>query len=278
MMTANSSSKILVSFFKIVSVIIAIVSAIFLIESAGRGLLNSTRLTENTKNIIVAITESAAAVMIYILLFQLYDKRKISELSLSSFFKYATVGFLGGLIFQSLFVLIIFLAGGYTISKINPLSFLLPGLSASLTAGFVAEIIIIGVVFQWLEKILGTLITLVIFTLLFAVLHINKQASMFSVAATALQAGFLIPAIFILTRNLWAVIFFHFAWDLAEPAIYGGINPGISETSSLFTPNISGSSLLTGGPHGPQNSLQAIIACLISGVILLMFAKPKKKI
>src|SRR5436853_7594950 len=142
-MTANSSSKIFVSFLKFIGAIIAIVLAVFIIEWAGRGLLNSTRLTENTKNIIIAITESAAAVMIYILLFQFYENRKISELSASSFYKYAAVGFLGGLIFQSLFVLIMFLAGDYTISKINPLSSLLPGLSASLTAGFVAEIIII---------------------------------------------------------------------------------------------------------------------------------------
>jgi len=70
-------------------------------------------------------------------------------------------------------------------------------------------------------------------------------------------------------------IFLHFAWDFAEPGIFGGINPSISIDKSLFTSKISGASILTGGQMGPQNSIQSLLFCLIAAIIFLWLAKQK---
>ena len=70
-------------------------------------------------------------------------------------------------------------------------------------------------------------------------------------------------------------VFLHFAWDFAEPGIYGGINPGITIEKSLFTSNFTGPELLTGGQFGPGNSIQAAMFCLIAGLIFLWLAKRK---
>jgi membrane protease YdiL (CAAX protease family) len=96
-----------------------------------------------------------------------------------------------------------------------------------------------------------------------------------SVGATAMQAGLLIPAAYVFSRNLWLPIFLHLGWDFAEPGIFGGINPSSSLTQGLFTSKIAGNSLFTGGETGPQDSLTSLLICLLLGVIFLSLAKRK---
>lgn len=91
------------------------------------------------------------------------------------FGKNAIIGFATGLVLQSVFILIIYLADNYSVIQVNPVSFLLPSFAAALTAGFVAEILIRGVIFRLIEEELGTIIALAILTLLFAIMHLNAK-------------------------------------------------------------------------------------------------------
>jgi uncharacterized protein len=270
-------SKIL-SFFlvKIIIGIAVVGSSVFLAEWLGRLLLDQTQLTDDLKNIIIAIADATAALLSYIFLFEFYEKGKIKELSLSVFGKNAIIGFATGFGLQSLFILMIYMFGKYAIAYINPVSFLMPSFAAAFTAGFVAEILIVGIFFRLTEEKLGTFITLLIFFILFMLMHVNvKGATMISVLATAIQAGVLLPSAFIFSRNLWIPVFLHFAWDFTEPGIFGGINPGISIDKSLFTSKISGASFITGGHMGPQNSIQSLLFCSIAALLFLWLAKRK---
>jgi membrane protease YdiL (CAAX protease family) len=126
------------------------------------------------------------------------------------------------------------------------------------------------------EEKLGTVLALVITSLLFVIMHSGaKGATILSVASTVIQAGVLLPALYVFSRTLWLSIFFHFAWDFAEPGIYGGINPGIGNVQSLFKSSITGSEFLTGGQFGPGDSIQATLFCLIAALLLLWLAKKK---
>ena len=263
---------------KVIVGIAAIVAVVFLTQTLGQTLLNKTSLSENEQNFILALLNSGFALAVYILLFHVYEKRKIKELSASNFFSFASIGFVSGFILQSLFVLIIFLFAQYSILHTNAINAVMPAFNASLTAGFVAELLIVGVFFRLMEEKLGTSIALIILTIIFAIIHANaKNATWLSVVNTALQSGIMLPATYIVSRSLWFTIFMHFAWDFAEPGIYGGINPGNSVNESLFTSKISGSEIITGGLNGPQNSIQAFLICLIVSMILLMLAKRKNR-
>jgi membrane protease YdiL (CAAX protease family) len=271
-------SKIL-SFFltKIMAGIAIVGGSVAFTEWFCRSFLDKTRLDDYSKNIIMAFLDAAAALSSYTLLFRAYEKRQIKELSWSLFAKNALVGFSIGFTLQSLFVLILYLAGDYSFQGINPISSLILPFTTSFTAGFVAETLIIGVFFRVIEESLGTMIALFIITLLFGLLHINmKGATILSVLSTAMQAGFLVSAAYVWARNLWIVIFLHFAWDFTEPGIFGAINPGNSIDQSLFVSKITGSAFLTGGQTGPQNSIQSLVLCSITGVIFLWLAKRKK--
>jgi len=264
---------------KMIIGVVVIVSLIAIIEWLRSSLLDKTNLPDNTKALMVSVTEAFISTAGYIFLFRVYDKRPIYELSASTFVNNATVGFLAGITLQSLFILVIYLTGTFLIVNINPVSTLISPLAFALTAGFVAEIIMIGIVFRLLEQQTGTLISLLVFIMLFAVLHINvKGATFISVGATAMQAGLLLPAAYIFSRNLWLPIFLHFGWDLAEPGIFGGINPSSSLTQGLLTSKIAGNSLFTGGETGPQDSLSSLLLCLLSGLIFLILAKRKNNL
>lgn len=269
--------KILYFFLtKIIICIAVIIGLVVLTEGLGTLLLDKTQLNENAKRMIIAVLDSAIALSAYIFLFRAYEKRRIKELSTPTLVENAIIGCVIGFALQSLFVLIIFLAGTYSVVHVNPISTLIIPFAFSLAAGFVAEILLYGILFRLIEEQSGTVIALIFFILLFAVLHINsKRATFISVCATAVEAGFMLPAAYIFSRSLWLPIFLHFSWDFAEPGIFGGINPSTSITQGLFVNKITGISLITGGEAGPQNSLQALIVCLLTGPLFLVLAKQK---
>ncbi len=276
----NIFVKIL-SFFltKIIIGIAAIAGIVILIEKVLRTLLEKIKLSEELTNGIIDISEAVAAVFVYIFLFSWYEKRKITELSYSSFGSNANLGFFTGFLLQSSFIFVIYIAGSYTIDQVNPFSFMIPSLTMALTAGFVAEIMIIGIVFRLIEKQFGTAVAIIIMFVLFIIAHSGvKDGNIVSLLATSIVAGVLLPAAYVFSRNLWLPIFLHFAWDFTEPGIYGAINPSISITKSLFDSRISGPRLLTGGPLGPQNSIQAFIICIVISAILLRLAAGKNNI
>jgi len=276
----NLLHKILFFFItKIIIGIAAIAGAVVLIESALRPLLENIKLYDELTNGIVGILESAAAVIIYFFLFKFYEKREITELNPGTYGRYVKAGFYIGFLLQSSFIFVIFIAGDYTIIQVNPFSYMIPAFTMALTAGFVAEIIIIGIVFRLIEQQFGTAVSLAIMIVLFIIAHSGvKDGNLVSVLSTSIVAGLLLPASYVYTRNLLLPIFLHFAWDFTEPGIYGAINPSISITKSLFDSKISGPRLITGGPLGPQNSIQALIICLVLGFIFLRLAKRKNNL
>jgi membrane protease YdiL (CAAX protease family) len=266
------------SFFltKIIIGVSFIVGVVVLVEGLGRPLLAKAQLSEDSVNIIVTIAESALALLTYTFLFRIYEKRKISELNTDAFWKNAVIGYAVGFILQSIFILIIYLTCNYSVVRINQAASLLPSFAAALTAGFVGEIVIRGIFFRLTEEKLGTVLTLIICVLLFAIMHLSaKGASVLSVSSTAIQAGLLLSAGYVFSRSLWLPIFLHFAWDFAEPGVFGAINPGITIDQSLLTSKIEGPLILTGGQLGPQNSIQSLLLCTIASLLFLWMAKQK---
>ncbi len=256
-----------------------IVLLVAFIEWLRSSILDKTNLHDDAKAFIVAVAEAFIATSGYIFVFRLYDKRRIHELGAALFLNNALAGFLTGVVLQSLFILIICLTGTFLVVNVNPVSVLISPFAFALTAGFVAEIIMIGVVFRLLEQQIGTVLSLFTFIILFAVLHINvKGATVVSVGATAMQAGFLLPAAYVFSRNLWLPVFLHLGWDFSEPGIFGCINPSSLLTQGLLKTKIAGNPLLTGGDTGPQDSLSSLLLCLVAGIIFLWLAKRKNKL
>ncbi len=277
MNNSNTFQKII--YFPLTKIILGLLIvgiAITIGQIGSTALLNKTGFSKEIVNVITGIVTAALALITYIFLFRFYEKRKISELSLKSFGKNAALGFGIGFVLQSLVIFTIFVFGGYKITNVNSIVFLIPAFTISLTSGIIEEIMMRGIIFRITEEKLGTVWALLISALIFGFAHIaNDGATVYSSLAVAIEAGILLAAVYVYTRSLWISIFLHFAWNFTEGGIYGAVISGFKLGKSLFTANFSGSELLTGGNFGPENSIQAVIFCTITGFFFLWKSKQK---
>jgi membrane protease YdiL (CAAX protease family) len=179
---------------------------------------------------------------------------------------------LGTLLFSAV-VLELAAAGYYRITAMH----LTPELAAAallLIAGAATEELLFrGVIFRLIEEWAGTWIALAVSAILFGAVHAaNPGATWVSSLAIALEAGVLLAAAFVVTRNLWLPIGLHFAWNFLEGPIYGTQVSGHSFVTSAFAAQVHGPAILTGGSFGPEAGLPAMLTCLAAAALLLAYA------
>ena len=264
---------------KIIIGMVAVVVATSIVQFGTQAILRNTALSEDFQNLVVAVLASAAALVTYIYLFKFYEKRKIEELSTLHFWHNAFTGFFTGFLILSVVILVMYFGKAYTVLSINPVSFLIPALAIGITSAVFEEILFRGILFRITEEKLGSVWALIISSSFFGFAHLaNENSTVFSAIAITIEAGLLLGAAYIYSKNLWLPVLIHFAWNFSEGGIYGAIISGNGLKKSLISCKISGPDLLTGGDFGPENSLQALILGLAAGILFLWMANKQHKI
>ena len=190
----------------------------------------------------------------------------------------AAGGAIGALLF-SLVALELFAGGFYRILKVHPTPDL--AVAALLIIGGAAfeEMLFRGVIFRLVEEWTGTWIALAVSAILFGLAHAaNPGATPVSSLAIALEAGVLLGAAYVFTRNLWLPIGLHFAWNFFEGPVFGTQVSGHSFLRDAVTAQLTGPSWIAGGSFGPEAGLPAIVTCTIAAVLLLAVASKRNEI
>lgn len=139
-------------------------------------------------------------------------------------------------------------------------------------SGVGEEIMFRAFLFRYTEKMLGSWFALAFSAGLFGLLHIgNANATWFSSAAIAIEAGIMLGALYMLTRRLWAVIGLHAAWNFTQGYVFGIPVSGLA-TPSLVKSEMSGSAWMTGGAFGLEASVPALIVATAAGIAMLRLA------
>ncbi len=225
---------------------------------------------------VLSICQAIVATLAYSFFYKWYEKRKITELSSVGIVNYVVLGLAIGIILQSCVLWVVELFASYTVVRFNPPISLMPAIGMAISSGFIEEILIRGIMFRILEEWLGSWISLLISAFIFGFMHIgNEGASAFIAISIAVEAGILLGAAFMYSRNLWLPIAIHFSWNFVQGGIYGARVSGFKLPDSLVNAEIAGSELITGGAFGPEGSIQALTLCTIAGVTLLYFAYKK---
>lgn len=241
--------------------------------------LKLTSVDKDIRNLITGIFTAIFAIISYIYLFKFYEKRAITEFSKKGIVKNLSIGFFLGAILQSLTILVIYLKGGYSVISINPILFIIPPLTMSITSAFTEEVFFRGILFRIPEEKLGSYIALFISALIFGALHLmNPNSSLSGGITIAINGGLLFGAAYIYSRNLWFVIAIHFAWNFMQSAIFGANVSGTVASKTLITSKIEGAAWFTGELLGPEGSIQATVFCLITTIILLLLSHKEGKI
>jgi uncharacterized protein len=179
---------------------------------------------------------------------------------------------LGAVLF-SVVVLELALSGDYRVTGIHVTWDLgIAGLLL-LAGATVEEVLFRGVLFRLIEEWSGTWIALALSAVLFGAAHsFNPGAGWISSVSIAVEAGLLLGAAFVVTKNVWFPIGLHFAWNFFEGPVYGTQVSGESFGTSAVAAHVSGPLWLTGGSFGPEAGVIAIVTCLVASTALLIYA------
>lgn len=212
----------------------------------------------------------------YYFLFRLYDKRKITELSIKFFFKEMFGGFFFGFFTISLVIFILYLLGYYQAFSISTTHYPIKFFTFLMFAAIVEDLFHRGLIVRVCENWLGTNLTLVI-AMLVEMQHIfNPNFTLFSLFVTLIW-GFTMAMMFIYTKRIWLPFFFHLGWNFSQP-FYGSNLTGLNDMGSIIQSTFTGPELLTGGAVGIEDSIFTATFLLLIGITLYYRAKREGKI
>ncbi|WP_220448152.1 CPBP family intramembrane glutamic endopeptidase [Nonomuraea diastatica] len=177
---------------------------------------------------------------------------------------------LGSGLFTALMLLIAVFGGWQNVSWASFGGFLgTAGMMASVAVA--EELLFRGVLFRIMEERIGTVIALVVSTLLFGATHlVNVNATLWGTLSIALTGGAMTTAAYVATRSLWLPISLHFAWNFTHAGIFGVMLSGSDVAPhGLLNVTLSGPAALTGGTFGPEASLLALLVCSAPTIVLL---------
>lgn len=242
-----------------------------LLSLIGVPLLQLLKVPEPAKPI-----EGIAAFAAMILLARYVERRSPEEAgkSIAGSARDTAVGFLMGAVIFSGAIGAMAVASFYRILNVAPaLAILGLGLWHYLWVGVFEEVALRGVVFRILEEWLGSWGALGASALLFGALHLpNQNSSLFAAICIAAEAGVLLGAAFVLTRNVWLAIGIHWAWNFFEGPVFGAAVSGGGGQSGLLQSAIQGPDLWTGGQFGPEASLITMLVATAAGTVMVMIA------
>jgi len=198
--------------------------------------------------------------LLYSLLFRFYEGRQIHELSRTGFSEESVLGFVYGISIPSLTILLLFLAGHYSVLSVNAVPVLIYAVVSMVFVSCSEELFFRGVVYRISESELGTHVAIVISAAVFGLAHIANENISLAGLVSASLGGALLGILFSLTGRLWIPIAFHFGWNISQ-VFFGSNVSGVSEYGGFLESRIEGPDVMTGGAFGIETSLPLLI-CL----------------
>ena len=269
-----------VLYFPITKIIIGIVVCFGLFVSIQNFVLKpffySIIQDKNIANPIIHCASILVLLGSYFFLFRLYDKRKITELSLKHLPKEMFGGFLLGFLTISLSIFILYLLGYYQVIGITTTNYPVKLFTTLLVAALIEDLLHRGLIVREMENWLGTHVAIVI-GMLVELQHIfNPHSNLFSFFYYLIW-GFTMGMMFIYTKRIWLPYFFHVGWNFAQP-FYGSNLTGLDNMGSIIQSSFNGPELLTGGAVGIEDSIFTALFLLLIGITLYYLAKKEGKI
>jgi uncharacterized protein len=212
----------------------------------------------------------------YFYLFRLYDRRKITELSIKYLPKEMFGGFVLGFFTISLSIFLLYLLGHYQVISITTTHYSIKLFTVLIVAALIEDLFHRGLIVRVLENWLGTNIAIVIGMLIETQHIFNPNANLFSLF-TDLVWGFTMTMFFVYTKRIWLPFFFHLGWNFAQP-FYGSNLTGLNDMGNIIQSKFNGPELLTGGAVGIEGSIFTPTFSLLIGITLYYFAKKEGKI
>ncbi|MCC3761467.1 CPBP family intramembrane metalloprotease [Glycomyces sp. TRM65418] len=225
------------------------------------------------------LATAVLSVIVYRWIVRLTERRAVTELGRDGAVVKTGWGTLFGMVLFGLVILNIAFLGHYKVDGIGDPEAMIGLLGFMAAAAVTEELLFRGVLFRIMEQWSGTWIALAVTSVLFGGIHlINPNASLWGALAIAIEAGGMLGAAYIATRNLWVPIGIHFGWNIAASAIFSTEVSGNGTPQGLLDAATSGPTLVSGGDFGPEGSLYAVVFGIVTTVVFLWLAKRRGRL
>ncbi|MBE9500017.1 CPBP family intramembrane metalloprotease [Streptomyces sp. GKU 257-1] len=224
--------------------------------------------------LVVGMATAVLALLVYGWVVRRTERRPVTELARKDAGAGLGLGTLIGVAVFGLVVLQLATNGFYEFngrgSTTGPIG--LVGFMAA--AAVTEELLFRGVLFRIVEERAGTWLAMMLTGLLFGAYHLaNPDASLWGAFAVAIEAGGMLTAAYIATRNLWIPIGVHFGWNFAAAGIFSSVVSGNGANQGLLDTAVTGPKLVTGGDFGPEGSVFSMLFCVLAALAFLWLAR-----
>lgn len=166
---------------------------------------------------------------------------------------------------------VVFCILGYYAFTWNPdgIGVLVPTLVITLNAALFEELLFRGLLFQALERGLGSWIALAVSSVLFALAHTGNPGFDHIDFVNVLAGGFLLGAIFVATRNIWVSTAFHTFYNFA---LSESTEPSSDPSSpAVLTPTNAhlAEGAIPAWDHASEWTQSALVAVVLVVVVVL---------
>ncbi len=139
------------------------------------------------------------------------------------------------------------------------------------------ELMFRGYPFQRLVEAAGAPVSVAVLSILFGALHLQNPGNG-GVRSWAffdtIAVGVLLAYAYLHSRTLWLPLGIHFGWNFALGVVYGLPVSGLRDFNVLVRSTASGSTMLTGGTYGLENSLTGACVILLGFILVALAPKP----
>lgn len=229
--------------------------------------------------IIMLFLASAGMLALFMLWTRLIEKSWRSELLLKNVPKNLFSGLAIGFLFFCAVSAVLWLTGCSGIEYASPSwTYILVNLGMYLLVACSEEVVFRGIMFRMIDERFGMWQALGISALVFGFMHIpNPNATVWSSAAIAVEAGVLLGAVYKYSGSLWLPIGLHWAWNFTQGNVFGLPVSGGGGSETIFRTTVSGPEIITGGDFGPEASIIAfVLGALLSALFIRLYLRSRR--
>jgi hypothetical protein len=214
---------------------------------------------------VIFIIRILGLVFIYILFVRLYERRKVTEISLTGKTPGQLIfGVVTGLLCIGAVIGINLVFGWISIEKTDGSPDILQGVWYTVFFVLLQDFTYFLILFRIAEKYLGTYLTILVAGFIFGFKHLLfPDYTVLSGILIFIEGTFIFSALFLRSRGLWEIFGFHLTYNFLQSNILG--NPGNEGLQSVFTVTFNGPSVFTGNESGFESSIIAVIFCILAG-------------
>jgi membrane protease YdiL (CAAX protease family) len=161
--------------------------------------------------------------------------------------------------------------GGFALSAVDAIKYLLLWALAFTVAGLFEEVLYRGYALHALSAGIGFWPAAVILSALFGGLHLFNPGETAIGAIDVFTYGVFACLTLRRTGNLWFAIGIHSAWDFSLTVLYSVPGSGMQATGHLLHSSLQGPTWLTGGPDGPEGSVIGLTVLLAAFLLFPRF-------